>query len=267
MNAHVLPIIALTLLSIPASAQLTAGEVPDGQYAYNVLGDIALTANFTADSVMLEFDCDDAFDGWAILRRGFPAVDAPNSAELRFYGSGTEVCADMASGSQQRPQYYTHGQALECSGGFNWQPTDHLTLGDFGGFSAIGPSAVDSVYIAFRQGGVVGWIRLSFDLTGDSGITLNVHRILSICGGTNAITDHEQLEPVALFPNPGNGEPVRVRSADALRAIELLDATGRCVARYNGNVRAFPPPEVAGTYLVRALHADGQRSTVRWVRY
>ncbi len=267
MNAHVLPILALTLLHIPASAQLTAGEVPDGMSALDLNIDITLGTPLTMDSAGLELDCDDFPDAWAVLQRGFPAVDAPNTAALHFMDSDLELCANMAPSFQRRPKYYSFGQPLDCAGDFEWQLAGGITLGDLGGFTATGPASIDSLYIAYRRGATVGWIQLSFDVNDGPPVYLRIHRVLAVCPSSTSIPQNEALEPLLLFPNPGDGGPVRVQNTEALRTIEVLDAAGRCVARYGGNPRSFAGPEVAGTYLVRAFYADGQRTTVRWVRY
>lgn len=267
MRTPVLPLIALLFQCIRASAQLTAGEVPSGMSAVDLNIDLTLGTPMTTDSAGLELDCDDFQDAMAVLQRGFPAVDAPNSAALHFVDSDLELCANLAPNFQQRPKYYSFGQPLDCAGDFEWQAVGGITLGDLGGFMATGPASIDSLYIAYRRGATVGWIQLSFDVNDGIPVYLRIHRVLAVCPSTTSIPQNDASEPLLLFPNPGDGGLVRVQNAEALRAIELLDATGRCVARYNGNLRSFAPPEVAGTYLVRALHADGQRSTVRWVRY
>jgi hypothetical protein len=267
MKAHVLPIIALVLLSIPANAQLTAGEVPSGMSALDLNIDITLLTPLTTDSAALELDCDDFWDAMAVLQRGYPAVDAPNTAALHFMDSDLELCANMAPSFQRRPKYYSFGQPLDCAGDFEWQFAGGITLGDLGGFMATGPASIDSLYIAYRRGPTVGWIQLSFDVNDGPPVYLRIHRVLAVCPSSTAVPQNEALEPLLLFPNPGDGGPVRVQNAEALRAIDVFDAAGRCVARYSGNLRSFAPPEVAGTYLVRALYADGQRSTVRWVKY
>jgi len=266
MRIALLPFIVLFLPCTPANAQITAGEVPPGQFAYNTSVDLGLTTIFTADSSGLELDCDDAIDGWALLLRGYPAVDAPNSAELDFYMDEVEVCMDMASGSQQRPKYHAFGELMDCTGDHAWQDGDQVFLGDIGGFTAIGPVMVDSLYIAYRQNGIPGWLLLSFDLNDDEEIELQVHSILSVCGGSTSIPQLEAPMPVTLFPNPSNGEAINVKSADALRSIDVLDATGRTIAQYNGMARTIAAPEVAGAYLVRFFHSDERRSYTRLVR-
>lgn len=267
MRTPVLPLIALLFQCIPASAQLTAGEVPDGMSALDLNIDITLGTPMTMDSAGLELDCDDFPDAWAVLQRGFPAVDAPNTAALHFMDSDLELCANMAPSFQRRPKYYSFGQPLDCAGDFEWQLAGGITLGDLGGFMATGPASIDSLYVAYRRGATMGWIQLSFDVNDGIPVYLRIHRVLAVCPSTTSIPQNDAQEPLLLFPNPGDGGPVRVQNTEALRAIELLDATGRCVARYSGNLRSFAAPEAAGTYLVRALYADGQRSTVRWVRY
>ncbi len=266
MRTTLLPLAAL-LLSGQANAQLNAGEVPAGMTALDLNIDIALTTNFSTDSASVEFDCDDFPDAWAMLFRGMPAIDAPNSAMLHFVDTDIEVCLDLFTGYQQRPAYYNEGNPLVCSDGFTWQSAAQVYLGDLGTFTAIGPAVVDSMYIAYRRGAAMGWIELSFDINDDNEINLQVHRVLSLCGNTTSISPNDLSTVVSLFPNPSSGEPVRVQSADALRSIDVLDATGRTIAHYNGTARTIAAPEVAGSYLVRFLHVDGRRSTTRLVRY
>ena len=260
-------VLVTMLISTTTNAQITAGEVPPGQSAYNTPVDLGLTTIFTADSGDIELDCDDALDGWARLFRGYPAVDGPNSAELDFYVNEVEVCMDMASGSQQRPKYYAFGELMDCTGDHSWQDGDRVFLGDFGGFTAMGPVTVDSLYIAYRQDGIPGWLLLSFDLTDDEEIDLQVHSLLSVCGGSTFVPQLEARPPVTLFPNPSDGQPVRVQSGTAIQRIEVLDLSGRVMAMQTGVRNVIEPPEVPGTYLLRVFDIDGRTSTVPLVRY
>lgn len=266
MKTITLPFTAL-LVGAQVNAQITAGQEPAGQSAYDVLGAVALTTSFTSDSIGLELDCDDALDGWAILRRGYPGIDAPHYAELRFYDADMEVCMDTASGFQQRPRYYTFGQPLDCSGSFNWQDSVQHFIGDLGGWVPVGPEVVDSLYIAYRQAGVIGWILLSFDLTDDAEIDMEVHRILSICGGSNSITQHAPPMPVILYPNPSAGQTVHVESTNAIQGVEVLDLSGRIIGGNAGTGSTIAAPHAAGTYLVRVIHADGRVAVLPLVRY
>ncbi|MBK8499388.1 MAG: T9SS type A sorting domain-containing protein [Flavobacteriales bacterium] len=268
MRTRLLPFAALLFLSAPTSAQLHAGEVPNGSNALDLNIDIVLNTSFTSDSASLELDCDDSMDAWAVLVQGAPPIDAPNVAMLHFVDDDLEVCMEFAPNPfQQRPQYYAFDQLLDCAGDFDWQSTDQLVLGDFGGFTAIGPITIDSLYIAYRRGAQVGWMLLSIDVLGNLPVRLQVHQVLPICPGTMSVASYEGSPTVALFPNPSNGQPVRVESPDALHNIEVLDATGRSVAQYSGAVRTIAAPEIAGTYFVRATHADGRRSVTHLVRY
>jgi hypothetical protein len=266
MRSTLLSLAAL-LLSVQMNAQLNAGEVPAGMTALDLNIDIALSTNMTTDSASLELDCDDLPDAWAVLYRGFPGVDLPNYAMLHFVDSNIEVCQDMALQYLKRPLYYDLGQELACTGNFNWQSGAQIFLGELGGFTAIGPAVIDSLYIAYRSGTTLGWIELSFDINDDAEINLQVYRVLSLCGNSTFISPNELPAAVSLFPNPGHGEPVRVESADALRSIDVLDATGRTIAQYNGTIRTIAAPQVAGAYLLRVLHVDGRRSVSRMVRY
>ncbi|MBK9175625.1 MAG: T9SS type A sorting domain-containing protein [Flavobacteriales bacterium] len=141
-------------------------------------------------------------------------------------------------------------------------------LGDFGGFTAIGPVTIDNQYIAYRRGAQTGWIRLSFQVQGGlSGVDMQVHQLLPLCPGAMSVGDGTSASGISLFPNPSNGGPIRVESADALRSIDVLDATGRIVAQYSGAIRSILSPSNAGTYVVRAMHRDGRVSVVRLVGY
>lgn len=265
MRTAILPT-ALFLFSTAAHAQLSAGEVPAGSSAYQVNIDLVLNAEFDADSAELELDCDDFMDAWAMLFRGEPEIDVPHVASLQFVDDNIEVCMDMGSTFQQRPKYYAFGEALDCSGDFDWQIADQLVLGDLGGFMATGPWLVDSMYIAYRQGSNMGWILLSLDLVALGEVRLQIHELLSVCQTPTSVARNEIVAPLLLHPNPNNGEAIRVESTKALRQLELLDATGRLVAQYSGNVRSIDAPEIAGCYFVRTVDADGQRSVARLVR-
>jgi hypothetical protein len=266
MRSTLLSLAAL-LISVQMNAQLNAGEVPAGMTALDLNIDIALTTNFSADSASVEFDCDDLPDAWAVLFRGMPAIDAPNSAMLRFVDTDIEVCLDLFTGFQQRPAYYNEGNTLSCSDGYTWQSAAQVYLGDLGTFMASGPASIDSLYIAYRRGTTLGWIQLSFDINDDAEINLQVHRVLSLCGNTTSSSPNELPAAVSLFPNPSHGETVRVQSAGALRSIDVLDAMGRTIALYNGTPSTIAAPQVAGAYLLRVLHVDGRRSVSRMVWY
>jgi hypothetical protein len=177
-----------------------------------------------------------------------------------------EVCMDLAPGFLQRPKYHALGEALDCGGDFDWQLADHLVLGNFGGDLDAGPSVVDSLYIAYRRGDEMGWILLSFDLTGSDALQLQVHRLLPLCQGPMAVAENELSAHLTLFPNPGNGGTIRVESVKALRQLELLDPAGRIIAQYSGSARTIAAPEIAGSYLVRASFADGTRSISRYLQ-
>lgn len=263
-----LPCSALLLSCLPANAQLLAGEVPDGMNAMDVNLSIALTVPFTADSSSIEFDCDDFHDAKAVLYRGAPEVDGPNVAVLRFVDDDIEVCANMLTGFLQRPKYHTFGEALDCAGGFDWHAMDQIVLGDFGGFTATGPVTVTNQYIAYRRGPQIGWILLSFNVQGGlNPVSMQVHQLLPLCPGAMSVGEGRSASGITLFPNPSNGGPIRVESADAIRSIDVLDATGRSIAQYNGAIRSVPSPGIAGTYVVRATHADGRVSVMQLVSF
>lgn len=228
---------------------------------------IALSLPFTTDSFALEFDCDDSFDAWAVLHRGAPEVDGPNNALIHFVDDDVEVCVSLAPPTMQRPKYHAFGDPLDCAGSFNWQLGEQVVLGDFGGFTAIGPITIDSLYIGYRRSGQTGWMLLSFDVQGGlNPVSLHVHQLLPLCPGTMAVGEATSASSIALFPNPGNGADIRIESAVPLRSIELLDATGRLVAHHDGGVRMIPSPTMAGIYLLRVMHVDGRMSFVRFVR-
>ncbi len=267
MRSTLLPLAAL-LFCTQANAQLNAGEVPNGMSVLDLNIDIALSTSFTVDSAGLEVDCDDQPDIYAVLVQGAPPIDAPNMAMLHFVDDDIEVCMEFAPNPfQQRPKYYAFDELLDCSGDFDWQITDQLVLGDFGGFTAIGPITIDSMYIAYRRGAQVGWMLLSFDVLGNLPVRLQIHTVLTLCPGAMSFGANEMSPALTLFPNPSNGEPIRVESTEALRSIEVIDATGRSIAHYAGTVRTIAAPEIAGAYLVHATHADGRRSITQLVRY
>lgn len=265
MRTTLTPLLIL-LLGTSANAQLTAGEVPDGSIAYDVDIDLSLDQQFTSDTAALELDCDDFMDVQAVLMRGAPEIDAPHIASLHFVDDDIEVCMDPVPGFLQRPKYHAFGEPLDCSGDFEWQLADVLVLGSFGDLMGAGPLTVDSSYIAYRRGDEMGWILLSFDLAQAEVLHFQIHRLLPICQGPTAVAEQERPMPVTLFPNPGTGGTIRVESGQEIHQLELLDPTGRVLARYGGGVRTIAAPEHAGSYLVRAVFADGRRSVSRFVQ-
>jgi hypothetical protein len=264
MRTRLLPIPALLFITAPASAQIHAGEIPGGTSAVDVGIDLNLSAPNTMTSTTFEVDCDDQPDVMVMLVHGQPAVDAPNVALLHLLDDDLELCADLAT--FQRPKYYAFDQLLDCAGNFDWQSDSVNVLGDFGSWTAIGPISIDSMYVAYRRGEQVGWILLSFDLNDGLAIYLRIHSVLPICPASTSVAQHDLTAGIVLFPNPSNGQEIRVESRDALRTIEVLDLTGKVIAHYSGTVRTIPAPEVAGAYLVRASHTDGRRSITRLMR-
>ena len=249
------------------NAQINAGDVPPGTTAIDFGIDLILNDPFTSISASLELDCDDQPEVAATLIRGEPMIDAPNIARLDILVPDVELCMDLAPiPFQRRPQYHSFGQALDCAGAFSWQGDSVNVLGDFGTFTAIGPIVMDSVYVAFRQGGTqVGWILLSFDLNGGLlPVRLTIHEWLQFCGPTGM--DHAPSVPlIGLYPDGGDGSVIHVQGAGTARSIEVLDMRGRPIALYGGNVRTIRIPTVAGIYLVQAVWADGQRATARLI--
>ena len=266
MRTHLLLSFAgLYLTHGPLKAQLLAGQVPDGLNAMVLDQTLSLSQAFSADSIALEFDCDDSQDAWVVLYRGAPEVDGPNSAVIHFLDDDVEVCASLAPPIQVRPKYHVLGDALDCAGDFDWQISDELMLGDFGGFIATGPISIDSMYVGYKRGSQTGWMLLSFDLQGEPAVTLTAHRLLPICPGATSVDVVPPGSGISMHPNPGNGEYIRVESATPLISIELLDATGRSLSQHDGTVRIIPSPTAAGTYFVRALLADGRISLLRLI--
>ena len=264
MRTVMLPV-AFLMISAPLLAQLTAGEIPAGSIAYTTNIDLNLTTQFTSDSADVELDCDDFGDVRAQLFRGAPEVDAPHVAMLHFVDNDIEVCTDLTTGFQLRPKFYSFSEVLACVGNFDWLMGDQLVLGDLGGFTGIGPTRIDSMYIAYRRGNEMGWILLSFDLESPE-ISLQIHHVLPICQGPNSIEQYEAPTPVSLFPNPSNGGSIRVESPYALMSLEFLDPTGRVIAQYNGNTRTMAAPERSGTYFLRATDTNGLQTVTRFVQ-
>lgn len=250
---------AMLLIGMYSHAQLHAGEVPDGATAYPAGVDLTLSGSFISDSAAVEFDCDDFMDAQAFLYQNAPQIDAPNYALLHFIDADVEVCMDLATGSAQRPRYHGFGEALDCSGAFAWQSAEDFVLGDVGGFLTTGPWEVDSQYIAYRRGNTVGWMLLSFQLNAPT-IDLRVHELLSLCQGPLSVS-METTAPLTIHAEPGNR--LRVESPVPLRQIELLDASGRLLARHGGQVRNFIAPATSGPVLLSITHADGQRTMHR----
>lgn len=265
MRTSILPLIALLFIATSGTAQINAGDVPQGTSTYFPGIDIQLVTQFTFGTEQFDLDCDSIPDIAASLVRGEPAIDAPNIARLDLLHPGIELCKNMAL--NPRPQYYPSGQLLDCTGAFSWQSDSINVLGDMGTFGAIGPFVVDSMYVAYRIGATVGWVLVSFDLTGGVvPVWLQINEALQLCG-PNSVGSLASAPALQLLPNPGHGGPIQLQSAEPFERIEVLDLSGKVLAQYSGSVRTIASPEVAGTYLVRAWYTDGRRATERLVRY
>jgi hypothetical protein len=248
------------LAPIPLCAQLIAGEVPAGRTALDLSIDLQLNTANTVDSADMEIDCDDSPDLRAVLYRSDPLVDGTNLAVLRMIDDDLEFCMDP-----DRPSYHADGEPMDCTGSYDWVTAGDQILGDYGGFFMIGPSQVDSLYIAYKQGGVPGWILVSFDLEVLTGCRLQVHRVLSSCLSTD-INEPVDISAPLLRPNPTQGEEVQVQAPAGWQVMELADATGRVIARYGPATRSIPAPATPGVHLVRCRYADGSYTNSRLLR-
>ena len=245
-------------------AQLTAGEVPAGAISYSPGIDLSIGTPFTQDSAEIELDCDDFFDLRAWLDRGAPEIDAPNVAALHFIDNDIDVCMDLQTGFAQRPKYHAFGEPLDCSGDYSWQITDPITLGDFGGFIASGPQTIDSLYIAIRRDTEIGWLHLSFNVSGDPAVSLQIHELLPFCQNPTSIDAIEQ-QGFMIHPNPTNGGPIRVQGLAPIRNIQVLDATGKILSEHTGTTRTIDAPAVPGIYFARVIGFDGSVAVSRFV--
>ena len=156
---------------------------------------------------------------------------------------------------------------MDCEPPFSYQGNISLVLGDHGGLLWTGPSSLDSMYIAFRRNDEYGWLLLSFQLTGNPEVRVDVHEVLPLCQGPNSIREGLEGAGPLLFPNPTNGDPIRISDAGSIEALEVFDATGRPIARFTAPIRSMAAPGVPGTYFVRAEWSDGRTSTTKLVRF
>lgn len=266
MRSTLLPI-ALLGLTPTLQAQLTAGAVPPGAIVYDVDLTLSLSQPFTDDSADIELDCDDFVDVRLLLHRGDPTIDVPHEVRFHFVDDDIELCLDMGTTFQQRPRYHAFGDLMDCEPPFSYQGNSSLVLGDHGGLLWTGPSSLDSMYIAFRRNDEYGWLLLSFQLTGNPEVRVDVHEVLPLCQGPNSIREDLEGAGPLLFPNPTNGDPIRISDAGSIEALEVFDATGRPIARFTAPIRSMAAPGVPGTYFVRAEWSDGRTSTTKLVRF
>lgn len=260
--------LVVLLFSNQTKAQLVAGEIPSDRSIAD-LG-IHLQANiaFTDTSAMIDVDCDSVPDIRAVLSQGNPFVDVPHACRLELLDHAIELCAD-SSVFDWRTRYYGLGEALECTGTFDWHHGDMITLGDVGGFFATGPAQVFNAYIAFRKGGTVGWILLSFDLSPQvigTPISMQISELLLTCS-TTSIASQEMDLPFSIFPNPNHGGDIHIMDPAAVQRIEVSDLSGKLIGTYVGNIRTIPAPDVAGSYIVCGYDRDDRRHIARMVRY
>ncbi|MFZ1658103.1 MAG: hypothetical protein WAT61_04765 [Flavobacteriales bacterium] len=266
MQKPTLLLSALLLSALPAAAQLNAGDIPAGFSVLEPGIDLELYGAFTQDSAFIDLDCDGQPELMVMLWRGEPAIDASNFGAIHLLDTGMALCADGAM-YNWRPQYYDFGNSLNCTGNFSWRSDSITWLGNFGDLLPVGPTSLNSKYVAYNYNGQIGWILLSFDVFPelDAPITLQVHEVLRPCLAQSVGSLGKDAR-LTLFPNPGDGADIRIHSTDVLRSIDLLAPTGKLLARHTGDLRSIPAPEAAGIYFLRAQHNDGQWSVSRLVR-
>lgn len=94
------------------------------------------------------------------------------------------------------------------------------------------------------------------------GIVCDLYPITSDVG-----IDDAAMPCATLYPNPTDGQAMRIEGLGAIVRIEVSDAAGRRIAEYTAPINTIPAPGLQGTYFVRTLTTTGERSVLRFVRY
>ena len=253
------------------NAQTTAGIVPFGAILQTPSIQLLVDSTHETQTGLLDVDCDGQDDFAFIIDYGFNAGDAPTTADVRPLHNTAELCGQYVFG-YVRPQATQHlsGEPLLCTGTESFITDTLLTLGFHGGLGAQLPYAATDMYLAFRVGNQVGWIKLSYNVDlGEGPAFMNVDEVTAYCA-TFGVGDKNDLAALEVYPNPSRagftvdfGQPI---SDVSLNLINLLGESVM-VKRYGvAETIALSAELPKGVYLLEVSDRNGGRVVRRLIR-
>lgn len=245
-----------------AQSQVRAGVIPPGAYAFNPGINLTVVSVFQDTTAGVDMDCDVIPDFEFQLIRGEVAVDGTNYIFLRVNNPSFEICADTLSGTIHIADYFNVTDPIDCIDGYSWANDTIYILGEFGGFGAFGPSAVSGLYFAYRNGGQIGWMRVTFNLVDVGGIntiTFSLTEYINYCN-PNEIDELKNQTNLEIFPNPTSDCLVKLKFSEEINQVELYNLLGEKVKFISNNKSEILLPEARGFYFVKVSDRKGRFS-------
>ncbi len=245
-----------------AQSQVRAGVIPPGAYAVNPGINLTVVNVFQDTTVAVDMNCDVIPDFEFQLIKGDVAVDGTNYIFLRVNNPSFEICSDTLSGTIRIVDYFNATDILNCIGGYSWANDSIYILGEFGGFGVFGPSAVSSLYFAYRNGGHIGWMRVTFDLVDGGGIntiTFLLTEYINYCN-PNEIDELKNETNLEIFPNPTSDCLVKLKFSEDINQVELYNLLGEKVKYILNKKSEILLPEAKGFYFVKVSDRKGRFS-------
>lgn len=245
-----------------AQSQVRAGVIPPGAYAFNPGINLTVVSVFEDTTVSVDMNCDVTPDFTFQLIRGDIAVDGTNYIFLRVNNPLFEICADTLSGTIRIVDYFNVTDLIDCIDGYSWANDSIYILGDFGGFGPFGPSAASGLFFAYRSGGQIGWMRVTFNLVDVGGIntiTFSLTDYINYCN-SNGIDEFKNETSLQIFPNPTSNRLVQLKFSEVINKVELYNLLGQKITNVSNNKSEILLPEAKGFYFVKVYDNRGRYS-------
>lgn len=255
------PIAILAMLFVSVSwtlAQTTAGSVPNGMSITNSNVNLSVSTSQAGANMPFGIDCDGMDDISIKLYKGNPSFDLPNSTSMYLLNPLFEICSD--TGAYSIPSYYNLGDTLLCVGNREWKSDSINYLGNYGCFGCTGPATISNMYLAYRIGSQVGWIKISYDIddmgVSSAPITMSIPEVLSPCT-VNSLQQIQSDKAFYLTPNPTLNGNIEIHCLEKINSIEVVSMMGQFVKVIEVNSAKIKLPDQKGIYIIRVWGEKG----------
>ncbi|HTL81121.1 MAG TPA: T9SS type A sorting domain-containing protein [Bacteroidia bacterium] len=265
MKKLLLSFVILTT-AISLKAQLNAGTAPGGMFITNPFVSASLTACSTSDSIAFDLNCDNVNDMSLWLYKGVTMIDGANMGLLYILNDSIEICKDTNgyySSFSGRPHYFNNGDPIVQTNTDMWAHDSIYELGDYGCMGCTGPYSETNMYIGYRKGSNLSWMKISFSLS-DGGsctmaVTATISQILTPCN-TSGVQQLSDGSSFSIYPNPFNGETT-LRTDQPLDNATLIieNCFGQTVSRMeniSGQSVSIPENDLPGGIYFLLIEQD-----------
>lgn len=258
----VLAIAIMIFYSTWSLAQITAGSIPAGTSVYNPGINLETDSIFEEDTASFDIDCDGVNDIRLTLYKGPTIIDGANVVSLFLLNSSLEICTD--TGYYSEAHFYNFGDSLNCIASEEWISDSISYLSSFGCFGCIGPGVLNDVYVQYKLGSSIGWIKVSFDIDDITPeLTATVSEVLQLCTVTGEIERPED-DRIFIYPNPTMEGIIQLEGGKRVASVQLYNVAGQRM-----DVQLLPNnqikiPNEKGLYALRVIDVNQKiwRTTV-----